>query len=219
MKKTLLTTIFATMAFSQIGTPASVAPTSYNTPTELSDYFSKPESFSEVAAANGYSYHSNIGDISEAKEFDKIPELPHYKTSGKNCSGYVRKAGKKLFGKTFSWTDAWNRRYMEDVVYEFKPENKLAQLDSLKENNILEPGMILGTYFKSSRYNKKRDWHGKKAKYTHVLLYVGKDSTQNHYFMHEWGKKQELISFEGLKELKLELKEVLDENQLLATKS
>lgn len=156
----------------------------------------------------------NFNKIQNKQRIDEIPEAIKYKTDGENCSEYVRKAGKILYNKLYSYTDAWNRQYAENIKFELKEGKEKNQLDSLRDYNTIKPGMILGAYNPNSyRNNTIRDWKNKKPKYTHVLLYAGRDSSRTHYFLHEWGINQEKITLEELKKLKLKPIEILDESK------
>lgn len=156
----------------------------------------------------------NFNELQNKQRIDKIPKAIQYKTSGENCSEYVRLTGKILYDKLYSYTDAWNRQYAENIKFKFEEGKEKKQLDSLRDYNIIKPGMILGAYNPNShRNNSIRDWKNKKPKYTHVLLYAGRDSSRTHYFLHEWGINQEKITLEELKKLKLKPIEILDESK------
>lgn len=153
-------------------------------------------------------------EIQNKQRIDEIPETIKYNTTGENCSEYVRFTGKKLYNKLYSYTDAWNRQYAEDEKFQFKQGREKKQLDSLRDLNEIQPGMILGAYNPNSPRNYTiRDWKNKKPKYTHVLLYAGRDSSRTHYFFHEWGRKQEKITLNELEDLNLKPIEMLDESK------
>lgn len=87
------------------------------------------------------------------------------------CSAYVRMAAQEVFGKEYSFSNGWDRKYNDRVVSEL---NGNEELRNLEREGILEPGMIIGAYFPESPYLGKKDGKGNVIDYTHNLLYLGK---------------------------------------------
>ena len=69
--------------------------------------------------------------------------------------------------------------------------------------------MIVGFDNPNSRYKNHRDRKGKKAKYTHVSLYLGTNG-KDLQFAHQFGKKIEKVNLNELINNDLIPKEVLD---------
>jgi len=147
-----------------------------------------------------------------APEFDSIPSLAKFKLRSLNCSRYVNMAAQKHYGEvdSFPQRDAWNMRYASKIVAKLKTKNKYDEMEGLREEGILRPGMVLGVYNPFSIYRNTLDETGHKAKYTHVLLYVGKDKEGKLLFDHQWNNKTMRVDFDWMKENYLNPVEVLD---------
>ena len=85
------------------------------------------------------------------------------------CSRYVRFAAKELFGLNYPSADAWDIRYALDIN-EIKIDSANT-LEKLARDGKLKPGMMVGVYNPTSRYNSRAKEDG--AGYTHVMLYLG----------------------------------------------
>ena len=132
--------------------------------------------------------------------------IPKYQIKNENCSKYAVLSAKKLFNKNYNPENSWNLRYSNKIISWIKDKEELI---SLAEDTILKPGMIVGFDNPNSRYKNKTDFRGKKAEYTHVALYLGKNG-KNLQFAHQFGEKIEKINLDELIDKKLILKEVLD---------
>lgn len=147
-----------------------------------------------------------------ASNFDSIPALAKFKLESLNCSKYVQLAAQEHYGEvdSFPQRDAWNMRYASKIVAKLKTKNKYDEMEVLREEGVLKPGMVLGVYNPFSIYRNTLDESGHKAKYTHVMLYVGKDEEGNLLFDHQWNKKTMRVGFDWMKENYLNPIEILD---------
>jgi hypothetical protein len=107
-----------------------------------------------------------------------IPVYNPVKLIPGSCSGYARRAAEHIFGKKFSVSDAWDRKYKDRTIGQIEANDELIKLE---KEGILKPGMIVGVFYPKSSYNDELDMEGKKVSYTHNLVYLGT------------GKKGELI--------------------------
>lgn len=154
----------------------------------------------------------NYSDSLGIPEYDSIPELAKFKIKSLNCSKYVQLAAQEYYGPvdSFPQRDAWNMRYPSKIVAKFKTKDKYIEMEKLRQEGILKPGMILGVYNPNSNHNDEIDESGHKAKYTHVLLYVGKDKDGNLLFDHQWNKKTMRVNGNWIKQNYLNPIEILD---------
>lgn len=120
---------------------------------------------------------------------------PYFKIKPYHCSEYVVLSAKKIFDKEYVIEDAWNLRYKNKIISEVTNYNNF--LDNLFNGEIPE-GSVIGFYNPHSRYNHRKDFSGKKIKYSHVGLYIGLDSLNNPQIIHQWNKNIEKISLEKL---------------------
>jgi hypothetical protein len=132
-------------------------------------------------------------------------KAPKYKTEGSECSRYVRKSAEDLFGKTYFWRDAWNLRYPSKIVHTFNEtegEKLEKELKDLIIDGILTPGAVIGIKQPDNQttHENETDEEKKKAKYTHVAVYAGLDSSGRPEFLHEYGFDQKKISLDFFKE-------------------
>lgn len=102
----------------------------------------------------------------------RVPVYPTTQLGLLQCSAYVRLAAGELFGKTFSISHAWNRRYSDRVVAELE---SFQDLKPLIEKGVLERGMVLGIYNPLSSFNNNLDFKGNPIQYTHNALYLGRN--------------------------------------------
>ncbi|MFA5396162.1 MAG: hypothetical protein WC346_09170 [Methanogenium sp.] len=120
---------------------------------------------------------------------------PYFKIKPYHCSEYVVKSAKHIFDKEYNLEDAWNLRYKNNVISEITNYDDF--LDKISKMEIPE-GSIIGFYNPHSAYNYRKDFSGKKIKYSHVGLYIGLDSLNNPQIIHQWNKHIEKISLEKL---------------------
>ncbi len=129
---------------------------------------------------------------------NKIPEAPIYTVSevpSNYCSRYAKLAAKELYGIDYPSADAWKLRDAENID-EIKLNDKI-NLETLVKDGKLKPGMLVGMYYPKSKYNERDEV--KKAGYTHVLVYIGKDKEGKLWFADKFGKN---IRKKNLSELK-----------------
>ncbi|MFA5953182.1 MAG: hypothetical protein WC812_01175 [Candidatus Pacearchaeota archaeon] len=175
--------------------------------------------------------HWNLEDIKE----QKIPALnKKIKLSPLECAKYSRMIAKKEYKKEYTQVASENRIYHDKVIAkinekdpkkswkylvdkkEKNPEDNWKRLDTLAMTGELQPGMIVGFYYKYSHYANSKDEKGKKVIATHNAIYRGSEIVYNEktgkeevalIFDHQWGSRIERIK---TKELKLESrKEIL----------
>ena len=141
---------------------------------------------------------SNVGSSYDQEEINKIisgkvnlttyPKV-YEDPSVPKCALYTTLEAKKLFGKVYSENDAWCREILDKIIWNFSSRN-LNNNEVLREiinNETLTPGMIVGVYYPYSTYNPGNEDNlgGSKkcfneevyVRYTHNLLYLGKDSS------------------------------------------
>ncbi len=120
--------------------------------------------------------------------FDDIPkvlEVPSYGVltlDPLKCSTYIRMAALEIFGLHYSYSDSWNRKYNDELIYEVG----FSSLEELAEKKILKPGMILGLYNPESKYRGYIDKLGQPNKYTHVALYLGLNDIHKPIFVDQF---------------------------------
>lgn len=194
------------MTAGMIGASYSVAtgPNEFAFPNSLETDYSKKVSNLEKTL--------KVSNDFAIPEYDSIPALAKFKLNSLNCARYVQKAAQKYYGEidSFPQRDAWNMRYASEIVVQLTSKDKYREIKDLREEGILRPGMILGLYNPKSKYRNTLDESGKKAKYTHVVLYVGKDKNGNLLFDHQWNKKTLRVNTGWLKEKGLRPVEILD---------
>jgi hypothetical protein len=201
--KYMLMTGGLVIASNSVGTRNS-APYTFPLSIEMNDSIKE----SNLEKTVGFLEDEDLG----ASNFDSIPALSKFKLESLNCSKYVQLAAQEHYGSvdSFPQRDAWNMRYASKIVAKLKTKNKYNEMEVLREEGILKPGMVLGVYNPFSIYRNTLDESGHKAKYTHVMLYVGKDKDGNLLFDHQWNKKTMRVSFDWMKENYLNPIEILD---------
>ena len=161
-----------------------------------------------------YNLEKTLGVSNEfvIPEYDSLPTFAKFKMDTLNCSQYVRRAAQEYYGQvdSFPQRKAWDMRYASNIVAKFKEKDKYQEIESLREEGTLRPGMILGVYNPKSKYNNVLDETCHKAKYTHVLLYVGKDKDGELLFDHQWDEKILRVNSNWLKKKGLRPVEILD---------
>jgi len=136
-----------------------------------------------------------------------IPVYNCLKVPSGNCSGYVRRAAKDLFGKEYSISDAWNRRYNDNLVSTLNDNDDLRKF---YKNGILKPGMIIGTYFPDSSHLNDKDQTGNQVRYTHNLLFLGENPQDELIFIEKFGQKTQSRTLEEFSKNGLTAKEIID---------
>lgn len=142
----------------------------------------------------------------------KIPALnKKIKVPSQNCAKYARLVGKKEYNKTYAPTHSWNRIYHDTVISMINGQNSQdywKNLDTLAMTGELEPGMIVGFYYKNSKEANKKDEKGKKRIATHNAIYRGTEVIYDKktgkedvvlVFDHQWGTKIERITSRDIK--------------------
>jgi cell wall-associated NlpC family hydrolase len=137
------------------------------------------------------------------KEYNEGPIYSETVVPPMMCSRYVRLAAHDLFGINYPQADAWNLRSKNDI--EEIPINN--NLEELVKAGKVKPGMIIGTYNPTSKYNDVAKKAG--AGYTHVLIYIGNEDGKL-IFADKFGKKtRSKLTLEELKNSHLEPREAL----------
>ena len=88
------------------------------------------------------------------------------------CAAYARMAAEELFGKEYSYSNGWDRKYNDEVIANVSGNQ---DLETLEEQGSLHPGMMIGAYYPGSPHLGKTDSHGNEITYTHNLLYLGRN--------------------------------------------
>jgi len=168
-----------------------------------------------LAAAGAYELATKT-DIFDGKmparvvinEEEKELEIPAYnlaKVHPANCSKYARMCAKKVFGKSYGFSDAWDRRYEDQLVCNAN------NLEQLAEDEVLKPGMLVTWNDPESRYARGRDRSGAERNCSHVAVYVGRDSRTNELlFAEQRGWKKQVIGYSRFKSDGLTPVEVID---------
>jgi hypothetical protein len=116
-------------------------------------------------------------------------KIPYYRLKPGSCAKYLRLSAKDLFNKEYAAGHAWDLKYDNRIIYEFK-ENEVSNdsttYETLKNLIIdwkLEPGMGIlakrdmkpGEYKKYYTNKKKpgKDKMGNKIEESHVIEYLG----------------------------------------------
>jgi hypothetical protein len=162
----------------------------------------------------------------EEQSSDKI-KTPYYKLEPNSCSKYARLSAKKIFNKKYNPGHAWDLKYDNKTIYEFKDDeitNDSTIYESLKNliiNETLKPGMMItakrdmrpGEYKRYKSYRALgKDKKGNKIEDTHVILYLGINNEKKPEFLHYWDNKREKITIEKFKKRKnLKPTSILDE--------
>ncbi len=147
---------------------------------------------------------------------NNIPEAPKYNLRGLECSGYVRNAAEDLFGKEFSWSNAWDRIHNDDVVVSNVANND--ELITYVNQGVLKPGMVLGIRCPGSSFSDRLDQTGNPVRNTHNELYLGaedvnrngKFDTNELYFAHQFITNIERITLEDMNQRGLEAVYIVD---------
>jgi hypothetical protein len=127
-----------------------------------------------------------------------------------NCAGYVRNASKQIFRKDYAKTAAWDRRYHDRVIVPFGELHKGDKLEELVDRGKLKPGMIIGVYNPGSTHNGELDETGNILKYTHNILYLGKDKDGKMKFANQFGKETLVVDSEWMNSKGIIPREVID---------
>jgi len=150
-------------------------------------------------------------DLSEINSYierlKKEKKLFAYNLEKNLCATYALLAASDLYGKKFRWNDAWDMRYSNSVIAKIKNPKDLAEL---ADKGTLKEGMIIGTFNPRSRYLGEKDKRGRPVKYTHLMLYIGKNNNGDLEFAHQFGPKIKKITLNQLHQKKLIPKEIID---------
>ncbi len=157
-----------------------------------------------------------FNEKAEKQSSDEI-KVPYYKLSPNSCSKYARLSANKIFDKKYNPGHAWDLKYDNSIVYQFKEEetaNDSTIYENLKNKIIdgtLEPGMMIITkrdmgpkeYRKYKSYGTPgKDEKGNKIEETHVILYLGINDQKQPEFLHQWINQREKITVEDFKNRK-----------------
>ncbi|HLD33291.1 MAG TPA: hypothetical protein VJB66_01100 [Candidatus Nanoarchaeia archaeon] len=121
------------------------------------------------------------------------------------CSVYARRTAEALFGLQYSEQAAWNRRYHDDIV---RSGDNLS-LESLANAEILKPGMIVGIKNPHTLLTEQTDERGLPAAYTHVVLYLGKDTQGNPLVAEQYGTRTLIRTERALRDAGLIPREII----------
>ena len=91
------------------------------------------------------SYQTTLPVIVHHGKKRRVLNIPVYSISAvdiRQCSKYVRMAALDLFGKTYTHSHAWNRRYKDILVRPIMNSS----LEELSRRKILVPGMLVGSH-------------------------------------------------------------------------
>ena len=128
---------------------------------------------------------------------DKELEIPDYnliKVRPANCSKYARMCAEDVFGKHYSFANAWDRRYEDKLVC------KADNLENLAASETLQPGMLVTWRNSGSRYIQGTDESGADRNCSHVAVYVGIDSKTNELlFAEQRGTKKQVVGYKQMK--------------------
>jgi len=170
----------------------------------------------ECSSRRDYSVSSELANevyesrpISKEKKRDFVfregPVYSDEQVPANICSRYVRLAAKDLFGIEYPSADAWDIRD-DSRVKEIRLDGTNS-LEWLIDSGNLKPGMLVGVYNPTSRYNQRASQDG--AGYTHVMLYLGNDGGEP-FFADKFGKKtRPKISLKDLNDSGLKPREIL----------
>ena len=142
---------------------------------------------------------------SDSSVFRNGPIYSDSKVPANMCSRYVRLAAEDLFGLKYPNVDAWDIRDDSRVrEIEIDAENTL---EKLAGQGKLKPGMLVGVYNPTSKYNARAKEDG--AGYTHVMLYLGQIDGEL-LFADKFGKNtRPKISLNEIKSKGLQPKELM----------
>lgn len=139
-----------------------------------------------------------------------MPKLAVYSSStvpSNFCGRYAVNASKKHYDNEFTRGNAWDMRYDNKIIEKLE-KNPYRALDSLRMIGELSPGMILGVYNPGSGQNGKKDKKGIERKYTHVMMFAGKNKEGKLMYDHKWGGKTLRVDHEWMKARNIAPKEV-----------
>jgi hypothetical protein len=153
----------------------------------------------------------NVVDILSGKEEVRLAqgevEIPRYSNFEQRpglCSAYVRKVGEEVFGKNYSFSNAWDRRYEDRFV------SKVDSLDSLENSRVLQPGMLVGMKYEDSKHSDEIDKNGNPVRYTHIGIYLGEGRDGSPIIAHQFGANTRIDSESKLRDIGLKPVEILD---------
>ena len=124
-----------------------------------------------------------------------------------HCSAYGRKAAEKLFGKEYSYSDAWDRGDNDKLVAEVGDKT----LDELADRGILTPGMLVGLENPNTMLRGKVDSKGNMVRYTHIEEYLGQNDEGDALFAGQYGFKTQVRTESEILRAGLIPREIIDE--------
>jgi len=139
----------------------------------------------------------------------EVPVFSRFKLTPGSCSGYARRVASELFGKDFSHANAWDRRYVDNVVCGVETN---VELEALERFETLKPGMIVGVFYPRSYYNGAKDMEGNPVAYTHNLVYLGRDKTGELTFAEQFGVNTRTRTLAEFSDHGFEAREIIDCN-------
>ncbi len=122
------------------------------------------------------------------------------------CSAYVRMSAQELFGKNYSFSNAWDRRYNDRLVAEV--DGKF--LEEFVDEGELQPGMAVGMYNPLSIYKNRIDQRGELVRYTHLALFLGLGRTHKPIFAEQFELRTIIRDERALREAGLQPIEIID---------
>lgn len=129
----------------------------------------------------------------EEKELE-IPSYNLIKVPPARCSQYARMCAEKVFGKHYSFANAWDRRYDDKLVC------RADNLENLAESGALQPGMLVTWRNSASSYANGRDKSGVERNCSHVAVYIGIDAENKEpLFAEQRGTKKQVVSYSRFK--------------------
>ena len=137
---------------------------------------------------------------------------PKYLDAG-NCSGYVRLAAEKLYGKQYSYPcPTWQRKHNDKLVALVRTNSELR---SFVDAGFLVPGMAIGFFNQLNKRNWTLDRENYLIDLTHLTLFLGRSTLDGDLVVaHQYGEKtsvETIGNFErDLRKRLLVPKEIID---------
>lgn len=162
-----------------------------------------PGFYMEAKYGNGLDRHKQVKTLQGEVN---VPLYNPVKLGAYHCSKYTRMASKEMFGKEYSYSDAWNRRYNDRVVGKTSNEEITSQI----ADGILTPGMMVGVNVPQSAHKNMIDAKGKKSDYGHVALYIGVSPEGDPLLAEQFGISTRVVTLEDMMGRGLEVREIID---------
>ncbi len=160
---------------------------------------------------DGEPIHVTAFDNSDKRVDYSIPTYNSLKLPPNNCARYVTMAAHDVFGLNYIRGNAWDLRYDNRIVSSVEKGN----LERLASEKTIQPGMTVGIFNPSSRYLKSPDKNGNQKKYTHVVLYLGRDSHGEPLLAHQYGVRVRVETYGSLRKKGLEAREILAPKKII----